>query len=100
MDVSNPVALDEAIAEVGARIGLERVRGLHVNDAAVPFGSNRDRHERVGKGVIGSGLATFLGHPAFQGLPAVTETWEDKGRDTKDLRTLRRLAQRGKEGVG
>jgi len=97
VDVSDPAALDAALAELEARIGLERVRALHVNDAAVPLGSNRDRHERVGLGVIGSGLATFLGHPAFQGLPAVTETWEDKGRDTKDILTLRRLARKGQK---
>jgi deoxyribonuclease-4 len=68
-----------------------------VNDAAVPLGSNRDRHERVGLGQIGKGLATFLGHPAFQGLPAVTETWKDEGRETKDIKTLRRLARKGQK---
>lgn len=95
VDIASPEVLDAAIAELDTRIGLERVRGLHVNDAAVSLGSNRDRHERVGKGLIGSGLATFVGHPAFQGLPAVTETWEDEGKDTKDIRTLRRLARKG-----
>lgn len=95
VDVSDPEALDGAVAELGERIELGRIRALHVNDAAVPLGSNRDRHERVGHGLIGSGLATFLGHPAFQGLPAVTETWEDEGRETKDIRTLRRLSRKG-----
>ena len=97
VDVSNPAELDAAVAELEAGIGLERVRGLHVNDAAVGLGSNRDRHERVGHGLIGKGLATFLGHPAFQDLPAVTETWEDEGKDTKDIRTLRRLARKGRK---
>jgi deoxyribonuclease IV len=96
VDVSDPVALDDAVAQLDARLGLERVRGLHVNDAAVALGSNRDRHERVGLGVIGEGLATFLGHPAFQHLPAVTETWEDEGAETKDVRELRRLYRKGR----
>ncbi|HEY4620189.1 MAG TPA: deoxyribonuclease IV [Gaiellaceae bacterium] len=95
VDVSDPVALDEAVEALGSTIGLERVRCLHVNDAAVPLGSNRDRHELVGKGQIGSGLATFLSHPAFDALPAVVETWEDKGPKTTDLRKLRRLRRAG-----
>jgi deoxyribonuclease-4 len=95
IDVSDDVTLDAAIADLDAHLGLERVRGLHVNDAAVALGSNRDRHERVGHGVIGDGLSTFLGHPAFRSLPAVTETWEDKGVDTEDLERMRTLRRRG-----
>ncbi len=95
IDVSDRVALDDAVAELDARIGVDRVRGLHVNDAAVALGSNRDRHERVGLGTIGDGLATFLGHPAFASLPAVTETWEDKGGETEDLDRMRALRRRG-----
>ena len=81
--------------ETGRAIGLERLRLLHVNDSQTPLGSNRDRHELVGKGLIGDGLATFLGHPAFARLPAITETWEDKGADTEDLDTMRDLRRRG-----
>jgi deoxyribonuclease-4 len=74
---------------------MERLRVLHVNDSQTPLGSNRDRHELVGKGLIGDGLATFLGHPAFSGLPAITETWEDKGSETEDLDRMRALRRRG-----
>ena len=40
----------------------------------MPFDSNRDRHANVGEGLIGEGLASFLGHPRLQGLPCVLET--------------------------
>lgn len=95
VDVSDPGALDAALAELDERMGLERVRVLHVNDSQTPLGSNRDRHARVGDGLIGDGLASFLGHPAFGGLPAITETWEDRGRDTEDLDLMRTLRRRG-----
>ena len=95
IDVSDAGALDEALADLDARIGLERLRVLHVNDSQTPLGSNRDRHELVGKGLIGDGLATFLGHPAFAGLPAITETWEDRGGETEDLDRMRDLRRRG-----
>ena len=89
VDVSDPDALETALADLDERVGLERVRVLHVNDSQTALGSNRDRHEVVGNGVIGDGLATFLGHPAFKGLPAITETWEDKGEATEDLDRMR-----------
>jgi deoxyribonuclease-4 len=95
VDVSDPDAYEAALTDLDERIGLDRVRVLHVNDSQTPLGSNRDRHDRVGDGLIGDGLATFLGHPALAGLPAITETWEDRGRDTKDLDRMRGLRRRG-----
>ena len=96
VDVADPAALDAALSELDDAIGLERVRALHVNDAAVPLGANRDRHEVVPEGVIGDGLATFLGHPAFRDLPAVLETWPKGGLGRKDVDELRRLARLGR----
>jgi deoxyribonuclease-4 len=95
VDVSDPAALDAALEDLDARIGLDRVRVLHTNDSQTPLGSNRDRHELVGQGLIGDGLGTFLGHPAFKGLPAITETWENKGEATEDLDRMRELRRRG-----
>jgi deoxyribonuclease-4 len=96
VDVSDAQALDAAVAELDDRLGLERLRCLHVNDAAVPLGGNRDRHEVVARGVIGDGLATFLGHPAFRDVPAVLETWPDEGLRTDDIDLLRQLHRRGR----
>ncbi len=96
IDVTDVAALDEAIADLEALVGLERLRGLHVNDAAVSLGANRDRHEVVPRGLMGKGLATFLGHPAFDGLPAVLETWPEGGMQRADIDELRRLHRLGK----
>jgi deoxyribonuclease-4 len=95
VDVTDTDALENALEDLDARIGLDRVRVLHVNDSQTALGSNRDRHEVIGNGVIAGGLATFLGHPAFKGLPAITETWEDKGEHTEDLDRMRDLRRRG-----
>jgi deoxyribonuclease IV len=82
---------------VDARIGLDRLRCLHVNDSKMPFGSNRDRHENVGKGEIGEGLAVMLGHPALQHLPMLMETPgpDGHGPDLTDMASLRRLNRKG-----
>jgi deoxyribonuclease-4 len=96
-DVTSPAALDDAVALVDERIGLDRVRCLHVNDAAAPLGSNRDRHASLGQGEMGAGLATFLAHPGFQGLPAILETPgpEGHGPDAAEVQALRNLHRKG-----
>ncbi len=69
VDVTDPAVLDAAVADLDARIGLDRLRCLHVNDSKAELGSNRDRHDSIGLGLMGEKLGVFLAHPAFQGLP-------------------------------
>jgi deoxyribonuclease IV len=96
-DVTRREELDRVLEEVDASIGLDRLRALHVNDSKAPLGSNRDRHENVGDGLMGEQLAVFLGHDALQGLPAVLEVPgpENRGPDAEQVRRLRELHERG-----
>ena len=96
VDVTDAEALDVALRDLDSRLGLERLRLLHVNDAKTPLGSNRDRHDVVAEGVLGDGLATFLGHPAFRELPALLETWPEDGLSAADMDLLRDLYRRGR----
>jgi len=72
-DVTDRGALDALLDQVDREIGLDRLRALHVNDSKTPPGSNRDRHDNVGEGLMREGLGVFLGHPRLQGLPALLE---------------------------
>ena len=91
-DVTDQNDLDRVLDEVDRLIGLDRLRALHVNDSKEPLGSNRDRHDSIGKGLMGQRLGVFLGHPALQGLPAVLETGRDgHDPDATDMRRLKRL---------
>jgi deoxyribonuclease-4 len=96
VDVTDRGELDRLTAEIDSRIGLERLRALHVNDAQAPLGSNRDRHANVGDGLMGERLGAFLGHPALQGLPAVLEVPgpDNHGPDAGEVRKLRELHAR------
>jgi deoxyribonuclease-4 len=96
VNVADREALDAAVGELHSALGRSRLRCLHVNDAAVQLGANRDRHEVVADGVIGNGLATFLGHPAFRELPAVLETWPKRGLGARDIDLLKDLHRRGR----
>jgi deoxyribonuclease-4 len=96
VDVADRGALDETVAELDDRVGLERLRALHVNDAEAPLGSNRDRHANIGEGVMGKGLATFLAQPRFQELPALLEVpgKDGRGPDADEVRKLKALHAR------
>ena len=39
--------------DIDDRIGLDRLRCLHVNDSKAALGSNLDRHETTGAGLLG-----------------------------------------------
>ena len=96
VDVTDPATLDALLDEVDATIGLDRLRALHVNDSAAPLGSNRDRHENIGEGLLGEQLGVFLGHPKLQGLPAVLETAgpEKRGPDANEVRKAKEIRER------
>ncbi len=97
-DVTDPEHLGEIVDEADAKVGIERLRCLHVNDAAAPLGSCRDRHANIGKGEMGKhGLATFLSEPRFEGLPATLETPgpRKKGPDRKEVLAAKRLRKSG-----
>jgi deoxyribonuclease-4 len=96
VDVTDDAALDACLDEVDERIGLDRLRVLHVNDAAAELGSNRDRHANVGEGVMGDKLGTFLANPRLQGLPTILEVpgKDGHGPDADELRKLKKLHTR------
>jgi len=95
-DITNRGELDRLLGEVDQRIGLERLRALHVNDSKAPLGSNRDRHDNIGDGLIGEELGVFLSHPKLQGLPAYLEVpgTDGHGPDAEQVRKLKELHAR------
>ena len=73
-DTSSAGAIDAWLADFDARIGLDRLGSLHVNDSRVALGGNADRHACLGEGELGrAGCAAFLSEPRFEGLPCVLE---------------------------
>jgi deoxyribonuclease-4 len=93
VDVRDEPTLSALLDDLDRRIGLDRLRALHANDAKAPLGSNRDRHDNIGDGLIGEGLGVFLAHPKLQGLPVVLEVpgADGKGPNADEIRKLREL---------
>jgi deoxyribonuclease IV len=96
IDAGDPDTVAALFGDLDTRIGLDRLRALHVNDAAAPLGSNRDRHANVLEGELGERLGAFLAHRAVQKLPAVMETPgpDGHGPDAPEVQKLRDLHKR------
>ncbi len=101
-DITDRAVLDDLLAELDERIGLDRLRCLHVNDSKTPLGSNRDRHDNIGDGLMGEKLGVFLGHPKLQGLPALLEVpgTTGHGPDAEQMTKLRELHARATKRGG
>jgi deoxyribonuclease IV len=100
-DVTDPDELDRVVKQLDGLIGLDRLRILHVNDSKTPLGSNRDRHDNIGDGLMGNKLAVFLGHPKLQGLPALLEVpgADGHGPDAEQMKKLRKLYAKATEAA-
>jgi deoxyribonuclease-4 len=97
-EIRTPEALGEVMDEFEAKLGLERLGCVHVNDSKMPLGSNRDRHANLGEGELGrAGLRAFLSEPRFDRLPALIETpgFDKLGPDRKQVRLAKRLRREG-----
>jgi deoxyribonuclease IV len=102
-DVRDAEKLAAVLDEADAKVGLQRLRAVHVNDAGAPLGSCRDRHADVGDGEMGrSGLSAFLSEPRFEGLPAPLEVPgpNKRGPDRNQVDKAKRLRRRGLKSRG
>ncbi|HEV8607202.1 MAG TPA: deoxyribonuclease IV [Tepidisphaeraceae bacterium] len=83
--------------QVESILGREWVKVLHLNDSKKALGSRVDRHDHIGKGLIGlEGFRPFVRDPFFTSVPKILETPKEKtpeGRDWDEvnMETLRGL---------
>jgi deoxyribonuclease-4 len=93
--LSDPDATDELLASFDTRIGLERLRIIHLNDSKSELGSHQDRHEHVGAGQIGEvGMAHLLRHPRLAHVTYYLETpGMDEGYDAINMARAFALAE-------
>jgi len=67
--------LDGVLTHFDKVIGLNRLKAIHINDTKNPFGSHKDRHEKIGEGYLGlEALTRVINHPALHNLPFNLET--------------------------
>jgi deoxyribonuclease IV len=95
-DLATPEGYAATFDAFDRTVGLARLRAFHLNDSMKPLGARVDRHEHVGKGLLGLWLFWRLANDArFRDLPAVLET-EPEGKEAahkKEVALLRSLVE-------
>jgi deoxyribonuclease-4 len=94
-DIRTKKGVDALAAKIGSTVGLDRIKGMHLNDCLRDFGSRVDRHWHIGEGKIGlDGFRILLNHPKFKDIPMIMETpketEEDDPRNMKVVKSLLR----------
>jgi deoxyribonuclease IV len=89
--------IQRTLDEIDRHMGLERLQLIHANDSKVGLGSAVDRHENIGKGLLGDeAFQRMLANAVLGPLPWVLEVpgYDDKGPDLQNVLDLKRLAGR------
>jgi len=76
---------------------LNKLELWHVNDSRDAFASLHDRHENIGKGLLGLvSFKTLFNHPITRNYPFIIETpgFDNNGPDKKNLDILKSLVNK------
>lgn len=84
---------DAVVKKMEETFGIDLVKVIHVNDSKFGLGERKDRHEHLGKGMIGAnGLTAFLKHPKLSAIPVILETpIDDDGDQFTDMGVLKKI---------
>jgi len=94
-DISTEESYGAVMEKFGSVVGFDRLRAIHVNDSKGALGSHLDRHEHIGKGLIGNtGFRMIMTDPRLARVPKILETpkGEDLAEDRMNMKALRKLA--------
>ncbi len=92
-DLRKPETYDRTFTAFNKIVGFQYLRGVHLNDSKVDFGSRVDRHAPIGKGKLGLEPFRLLMNDArFDGIPLILETPESE-RWPEEIRLLYSLME-------
>ena len=77
-DLRSPRTYEAVMRSLGKIIGFNYLRGAHLNDAMADLGSHRDRHQSIGKGMLGlEAFKLLMRDDRFDEIPLVLETIDE-----------------------
>lgn len=83
-DIKTQNGYNSTFDEFEEVVGFKYLKGIHLNDTKKEFGSRVDRHESIGKGLLGMEFfERFMNDPRFDNIPIILETpdeslWADE----------------------
>ncbi len=92
-DLSTEFGYAATMQEFDRVVGMEYLKGMHLNDSLREHGSRVDRHENIGKGHIGRELfKLIMNDPRLDGIPMILETRDDS-LWAKEIKMLYRMVK-------
>ena len=80
-------------AEFDNEVGFKYLRAIHLNDTKKELGSRVDRHESIGKGLLGMEFfERFMKDSRFDNMPLILET-PDETLWASEISILQELAK-------
>lgn len=78
---------DEYLKEFDKKIGIQKIKCIHINDSKNVVGSHKDRHENIGYGTIGfDTLLKVINNEKLKNVPKILETpYVSKNDNEKEL---------------
>lgn len=74
-DISTEEGFNDVFERFDEVVGFGYLKGMHLNDSKKGLGSHVDRHESIGKGVLGiTPFKMIMQDDRFNGIPLVLET--------------------------
>jgi len=74
-DISSKEGYEKTFDEFDKLIGFSYLKGIHLNDSMFGLSSKKDRHESIGKGLLGMDFfRRFMNDPRFDNMPITLET--------------------------
>ena len=77
-DLKTEEGYNNTFREFDETIGAHYLRAIHLNDTKKPFASRVDRHDNIGKGLLGMEFfERFMRDERFDNMPIILETPDD-----------------------
>lgn len=77
-DIKSEAGYNKTFDEFDRIVGFKYLKGIHLNDSKKELASRVDRHDSIGKGLLGKEIfKRLINDPRFDNMPIILETPDD-----------------------
>ena len=84
--------LDDVLADFDKIVGLKFLKAIHLNDSMNAISSHKDRHQKIGSGILGiKTIEKVINHAKLSHLPFYLETPNETEGYAQEIKLLKKL---------